>query len=187
MSRSWCALHLGHVQYLTSSPLALIGELAASLKRRYQIGSIDGWQRFGKFHSPEFRQTQDPAFPRGPCALKAQAPRATFTLELGILGTPGEVVAKSPVLITQALGEAGCGHGSEPLVPFSTFPLRRPTRNINAGKVKTAVAVCRSTDLERRVPQPPIRAEPPIPQTALRAVRIGANPIASRDSAHPLF
>src|SRR3984957_10165985 len=104
-----------------------------------------------------------------------------------MLGTASEVVPKCGVLIAQALGEARCGHYLKPLVPFSTLPLRQPTRNVIAGERKTALPVRFGADLERCVPQPPVSAEPAIPQTALSPVRIAANSIASRDSAHGLF
>src|SRR5258708_3149740 len=82
---------------------------------------------------------------------------------------------------------AGRGHGFKALGPLSSVPLRQPTRNINAREVKAALPVCLSSDLERTVPKPPVSAEPAIPQTALGSVRIGANPIASRDCPHGLF
>src|ERR1700722_10950854 len=78
-------------------------------------------------------------------------------------------------------------HAQVPLVPFSTFPLRQPARNVIAGERQTALPVRRGANLKRRVPEPPVSAEPAIPQTALSPVRVAANPIASRDSSHGLF
>src|SRR5258708_40235813 len=76
----------------------------------HQIRSIDAGQRFGKLENPEFRQSQNATLPCRPSVLKAQAPRAAFAFELRMLGTAGEVVAKSGILIAKTLDEAGRGY-----------------------------------------------------------------------------
>src|SRR5579863_50536 len=177
----WACISRIHAQV----PLVTSGKLTEAFHQ--QIPCSNGRQRFGEFQHPEFRQRQNATLPGRPSILKAQAPRAAFALELRILGTAGKEVAKRDVLIAQALGEAGRGYYLKPLVALSSFPLRQPTRNVIAGEVKTALPVRLGADLERGVPQPPVRAEPAVPQTALSPVRIAANPIASRDGPHGLF
>src|SRR4029077_17169964 len=153
-------------------------------RERNQVWPLDLRERLGELESTEFRQTNDSACPGSPHVLKAHTPGYTLALEPWVACTKGKEVGKRPILVPQALSEARGGHLSEPLVPGGTLPLRQPARQIIPGEPQSTLLVGFRADLEGGIPKPARGPEPAIEPTALGAVRIGANAVASRDGLY---
>ena len=154
-------------------------------RERHQVRTFNLGQRFGELQYTEFRQTYVPAHPGRSDVLKPQTRSSTLALEPRVTSPAVKEVAKRRVLVPQALSETGRGHLCEPLVPGSALPLRQPPRYIIPRERQCALAVGFGADFERSVPQPATGSEPAIQQTALRTVRVDANPVASREALHP--
>jgi hypothetical protein len=67
------------------------------------------------------------------------------------------------------------------------LPLRQPAREIIAGQFQSADAIRLRANAECGVPQPPTGSEPAREKSALRAIRIGTNPVTARDTPHTLI
>ena len=153
-------------------------------RERHQIRPLDLRKRLGKLERAKLRQTQAPPLPSRPHVLKPRAAAGAFALKPRVTSAACEEVAKRRILIPQALCQTGRGYLRQPFMTRGMLPTRQPAREIISRERQSALTVCLGADCQRGVPQPASCPEPAIEQPSLHAIRIGANPVASRDHAH---